>query len=61
MIINSHTNKAEIAQFFEVSLLEADYLRTILIDECRTDTSKISKDDMDEIVETAIRFAEQND
>jgi hypothetical protein len=61
MIINSHTNKAEIAQFFGVSFVEADYLKTILIDECRTDTARISIDDMDEIIETAIRFAEEND
>jgi hypothetical protein len=61
MIINSHTTKAEIAQFFKVSLVEADYIKTILIDECSNDTAKISKDDMDEIIETAIRFAEEND
>jgi hypothetical protein len=61
MIINSHTINAEIACFFEVSFVEADYLKTILIDECRTDTSKISKDDIDEIIETAMRFAEEND
>jgi hypothetical protein len=61
MIINSHTNKAEIAKFFEVSFVEASYLKTILIDECRTNTAKISKDDMDEIIETAMRFAEEND
>jgi hypothetical protein len=61
MVINSHTNKAEIAKFFKVSLVEAGYLKTILIDECRNDTAKISKDDMDEIIETAMRFAEEND
>jgi hypothetical protein len=61
MIINSYTTKAELAEFFELSIVESGYLKNILIDECRSNTEDISKEDMAQSIETAKRFAEENE
>ena len=60
MKINSNTTKESLAEFFGLTMTEAMYLKNILIDECRTETSDISTDDMNQILETAKRFAEEN-
>lgn len=61
MHINSHTTKEEIARFFGVSEAVAYYLKNIFIEECHSDTKDVSKEDMAQIVETAERFAEENE
>lgn len=61
MIVNSYTTKEELVAGFGVTVAEALYLKNILIDECHNDTESISAADMAQIIETAKRFAEENE
>ena len=61
MKIDSYTTKEELVAGFGVTLAEAYYLKNILIDECRSDTDSIGTADMAQIIETAKRFAEENE
>lgn len=61
MQINSYTTIESIAEFFGLTMTDAKYVKKILIDECRTETNDISKDDMKQIIETANLFSEENE